>query len=259
MLRSITLLALALFFATRLHAQEAGSADSVRRHQEDGRALAAAVMKAVGGESAWSDKSWNLEFDFVVLRGGKEAARFSHKWDRASNAYVVSGKTQEKKEWRVAFTDINAHKGTATIDGAPAPDSLLPRLLDMGYGRYINDTYWFLMPFKLLDPGVNHWRQPDTVIDGKTFNVLRLSFGSVGLTPGDRYWLYINPETKLVERWRYLLEGGNTGDFYWRDYTDYGPVKLPLRREAVGGGMEIRFENIRVGRFEVHLDPPRQG
>jgi len=256
MLRTLIPAAIVLLVAGTLSAQEAGSADSIRAHQEEGRTLAAEVMNAVGGESVWNDTSWNLEFDFVMVRGGKEAARFSHGWNRATNAYGVSGKTRDGKQWQVRFTDVIARQGSATLDGVPATDSTLSELLAMGYGRFINDSYWLLMPFKLLDPGVNHWRQPDTVIDGNRYQVLRLSFGKVGLTPGDRYWLYIDPRTKLVQRWNFLLEGGTKGDFYWQDYTDYGRIKLPLRRQSVDGSMEIRFENIRAGHFEPRIDMP---
>ncbi len=256
MLRLSVLAAILLLFIGTLSAQEAGNTDSIRARQQEGRALAAEVMNAVGGERAWNDRSWNLEFDFVLIRDGKEGARFSHGWNRTTNAYGVTGKTRDGKQWHVRFTDVIARQGSATLDGSPASDSLLSELLALGYGRFINDGYWLLMPFKLLDPGVNHWRQPDTVIDGSRYQVLRLSFGKVGLTPGDRYWLYIDPRTKLVQRWNFILEGGGKGDFYWQDYTDYGGIKLPLRRRSADGTMEIRFENIRVGRFEPRIDMP---
>jgi hypothetical protein len=155
----------------------------------------------------------------------------------------------------VIFANVYEHKGTATIDGVSAPDTLLPRLLEMGYGRFINDTYWLLMPLKLLDSGVFHRREPDTVIDGKRYNVLALSFGNVGLTPGDHYWLFIDPATKLVERWRYVLQSGNEAEYIWDQYTSFGPIKVPLRRRNVDGKSEIRFDHVRVDRASRETRP----
>ena len=154
--------------------------------------------------------------------------------------------TKDARQWRVIFTNIYDRRGSATIDGASAHDTLLPRLLETGYGRFINDTYWLLMPHKLLDSGVFHRREDDTVIDGRRYNVLALSFGDVGLTPGDHYWLYINPTTKLVERWRYKLQGGNEAEYIWEGYTTFGPIKIPLRRRNVDGKSEIWFDHVRV-------------
>jgi hypothetical protein len=249
-MRLTPIISLLLLLSPALHAQpdSPGTGGAPSKREIGGRELAREVMSAHGGEKVWSDQSWNLAFDFVVARDGKESGRFSHEWIRGSNYYTVSGMNREGKAWRVIFTNIWEKRGTATVDGKSVADTLLPRMLEMGYGRFINDTYWFLMPFKLLDSGVNHRRESDTVIDGRTYNVLSLSFGKVGLTPGDRYWIYIEPATKLVARWRYLLESGREGEYIWDEYKEFGSLKLPLRRRTPDGSGEIRFERVRVDR-----------
>lgn len=250
MLRASTYVTIiiALLFPVIVHGQQGspGTGGAPSQRQLDGRALAEEVVKASGGGVFWSDKSWGIAFDFVVMRDGKEMTRASHDWFRSTDGYTVSGSTKDGKKWRVSFSDIMARHGYAEIDGARAPDTLHTRLLDMGYGRFINDTYWLLMPLKLLDSGVHHRREPDTTIDGMTYNVLNLSFGHVGLTPGDRYWLYIDPATKLVKRWRYLLESAREGNYRWEDYKAFGPITLAQRRISLADSSEIRFENIRV-------------
>lgn len=212
--------------------------------------LAREVVDASGGE-AWSDRSWNLAFEFVSYRQGKEAARFSHRWNRQTNAAVVSGAGQDGKRWEVRFDDIYARKGTATIDGAPPPDTALPRLLENAYARFINDSYWLLMPLKLLDDGVNRRRLEDTTIGERRYERLHLSFGKVGLTPGDQYWLFIDPETKRVAFWRFLLQSGRTGEYRWEEYEPAGPIILARTRRGADGAVGIRFENVRAGRFPV--------
>ena len=213
-----------------------------------GNLLAEEVFKASGGETMWRDPSWDLRFDFVVVSNGTEQSRYSHIWYRALDRYIVSGKNREGRLWRVSFSSLAKHDGDCTIDGNDAPDSVRQRLLDAGYGRFINDTYWLLMPLKLLDSGVQRRREADTVIDGTTYQVLSLSFGQVGLTPGDRYRILIDPATKLVRRWSYHLQSGREGEFAWENYRSFGALQLALSRRSADGAFEIRFENVQVDR-----------
>ncbi len=213
-----------------------------------GRALAEEVIASLGGRDAWKDPSWDLGFDFVVERNGEEVTRASHLWHRATNACTVSSKTKEGSVWRVDFQDIFARRGTATVDGHPVADSALADLLERGYGRFINDSYWLLMPMKLLDSGVHRRREPDTVIDGRAHKVLAVWFDKVGLTPGDHYWLYVDSATGRPTRWRFLLESGRPGVYLWERYQQVGPLTLSTLKRAPDGTSVIRFENIRAGR-----------
>ncbi len=215
-----------------------------------GRDLAQRVVDATGGLEAWHDTSWDLAFDFVILHDDTVVARFSHQWDRASGHYVVSGTAPSGQSWSVEIDDIRSGldglSGATRIDGEPAPDSLHTRLLQMGYARFINDSYWLLEPIKLLDSGVHQLRLEDTTIDGRTLEVLSISFDQVGLTPGDRYLVYVDPDTGRIVRWHYFLQSGREGEFVWTDYQKVGPLTLALSKRSLDGSSEIRFENVRV-------------
>src|SRR5688500_15969176 len=52
--------------------------------------IPSAMSQAMGGAEAW-EKARYLEFDFVVVRQGREAARWSHRWDRWRGDYRLSG------------------------------------------------------------------------------------------------------------------------------------------------------------------------
>src|SRR5438876_620493 len=70
------------------------------------------------------------------------------------------------------------------------------------HGAWINDSYWFLMPYKLRDPGVT-LKYDGEVKDSTTaavYDRLALSFENVGMTPGDRYWVYVNRANHRVEK-----------------------------------------------------------
>lgn len=222
-----------------------GAGGPVSKRDIEGRRLAEEVFAASGG-SAWNDPSWDISFDFVIRNSGTEAARYSHIWYRALDGYIVFGKNREGRNWRVRFSSLARREGYATVDGAEVADTVRRRLVDAAYGRYINDTYWLMMPLKLLDSGVYHRRENDTTIEGRSYQVLALTFAEVGLTPRDRYWLMIDPVTKLVHRWKYTLQSGREGEFVWDEYTQFGPLKLPLRRRTLDSAMEIRFENVRI-------------
>jgi DNA-binding beta-propeller fold protein YncE len=114
----------------------------------------------------------------------------------------------------------------------------------MAYGRFINDTYWLLMPWKWLDDGVNLTYEGERQVDGRTYDVVLLTFDTgVGLTSGDRYWGFVSRETGLMDRWEYVLqkEDGSPGDgaptaWTWGGWRDAGGgVRLATRKERIGG------------------------
>ena len=87
-----------------------------------------------------------------------------------------------------------------TAKGVSVNVSLLPDLkkaLERGYGRFINDTYWFLMPAKMLDPGVSLASQGESALLGKAYSVVRLTFAGVGLTPRETPLMSLAPKPCL--------------------------------------------------------------
>ena len=122
---------------------------------------------------------------------------------------------------------------------APEAD---PATAAQAWKWFINDSYWLLAPAKLMDPGV-HRRLDD---QGR----LVLTFGEVGLTPGDRYTLSVDRDTGRVTKWQYRLQSGREGAFRWTDYRQFGPLELSTRRISTEGDSEvvIRFDDVDVRR-----------
>ncbi len=224
----------------------------------DPKAVAAAerTIAAMGGAPAFAALR-KLSFDWIVDRGGKEVARYHHEWDRWSGAYVVEGKNREGHVIRTEF-NVNDRKGRSWKDGALLEGKELEAALESAYGRYINDSYWLVMPAKLFDPGVNLAWEGEASGAGATgdagaaYDVIRVTFSGVGLTPKDTYWAYCDPTTGLMTRWDFLLQDSETdkrSTFLWGDWRDVGAppakVKLAMRKTAPGGGAVIRFENVR--------------
>lgn len=211
-------------------------------------AVAQRTLTAMGGPQAFAGLR-TLTFDFVVERDGKEVARYHHVWDRWDGRYRVEGTNREGKQVLTLFNVQKPGTGRSWLDGRELDGEELKKALEKGYGRFINDSYWLLMPSKMLDPGVNLASEGEIEKDGKSFDVVRLTFGdSVGLTPKDTYWAYVSKESGLMERWEMVLTGQEAKDrsaYTWTDWQDIGAgIRLALTKTAVGGGAVIRFDHV---------------
>jgi len=204
-------------------------------------------LAALGGENAW-DKARQLQFDFVVEREGKTVARFSHAWDRYTGDYRVSG-TDKAGAPFVVFFNVNTKQGKALVNGAPVEGEEKEKLLKTAYGRYINDMYWLLAPWKIFDPGVNLAYEGEKPCPGSgTCDVLKLSFDNVGLTPKDIYWLWITRDGRQMVQWQYVLNGAQEEPTtaVWKSWQKMGGMSLSTEKEIVGKNTAIRFENVSV-------------
>lgn len=211
--------------------------------------LAARVGAALGDREAWEETRY-LSFGF--------AGRRMHWWDRYTGRHRVEGTDREDRKYLVLHdVDDRGAEGRAWLDGAEQAGDELAGLLENAYGAWINDTYWLLAPYKLHDPGVSLSHDGTETVDGVEYEKLMLTFDGVGLTPGDRYWLYVHPETGLVDRWAYVLEGWTNEDgappptmWEWRGWQEMGSgILLAPSRIQVGGenaGRELSLAPIAV-------------
>ena len=180
-------------------------------------------MKALGGKQAW-DNTHYLHFTF--------AGRRTHWWDKWNGRYRVEGQNKEGKKY-VVLENINTKEGTAYLDGQKVEGDQAKQLLEAGYGAWVNDTYWLLMPYKMKDPGVVLAYEGEEKGGEAVWDKLALRFDNVGLTPKDRYWVYVNRATHLVDRWDYILNGeaGPATTWMWTGWQRYGKVMLAPERE----------------------------
>ena len=215
-------------------------------------AIANQVMEALGGEAAWRETCF-LRFDFAVDVDGKTVMTRSHWWDKWRGRYRVEGKTKEGEAYTVLM-NINTKDGSAWLGGKPVEGEAKKRLLERGYGAWVNDTYWLIMPYKLKDPGVVLKLEGE--VKGKdkdkdtAWDKLALSFDKVGLTPKDRYWAYVNRTTHLVDRWEYILQDENPkgppSRFDWNNWQRYGKLMLSPEKVNAKDKEKIYFPNLVV-------------
>ena len=203
-------------------------------------AVAAASLQAMGGKAAWEGTHF-LRFTF--------AGRRTHYWDKWSGRHRLEGKTKEGESY-VVLDNLNTRQGTAYIAGKPVEGEKASKLVEGSYGAWVNDTYWLLMPYKLEDPGVNLAYVGPQQVDGKPYEEISLTFGPVGLTPGDHYSAWFNRDTHLMDRWAYLLEDQPRDAaptvWLWQGWQRYGKIMLAPHRVQPDGQKKLELSDILV-------------
>ena len=202
--------------------------------------LADRLMDALGGQESW-EKAHHIRFTF-----GK---RRTHYWDKYTGRHRCEWADREGNKY-LALTNVNTREGTVYRNGEKLEGEDAEQALERAYGGWVNDTYWMIMPYKLRDPGVALSYDGEEEIEGTTYDKLLLTFESVGLTPGDRYWAYLNRDTGLRDRWAYVLERQEPDSpptqWIWSDWKDYGGIKLASGRTRPEGGRQLPLDDIAV-------------
>jgi hypothetical protein len=195
-----------------------------------------------------------LRFDFAVERGGQSGPPRRHLWNRETGAYRLEWTGGEDSTY-VALLDMSAASGnlapgTVYLNGSELTGAQDSTRRAQAYRAFINDTYWLLAPLKVFDPGVNR----SYVADSSTadHDVLHLSFGEVGLTPGDEYWMYVDAETGRLDRWAFHLQSmpdeAPPAQFAWTGADTLqapgGSVVLATEKPSSGGPVTIYTRNL---------------
>lgn len=218
---------------------QAGIAPADTIHLES-RADSAAMKAydALGGPNAWASVPY-LRFDFASGDETSRTVHASHLWDRTTGDYRVEMQAGEDSTY-VALFNVNTRDGDVYLDGQAVDESTEQEMLERAYRRFINDSYWLLMPVKMMDPGVTRTYLPDS--STAEMDVLRLSFDDVGLTPGDQYWVYIDNNTGRVDKWAFHLQNHPPDHvptpIQWRGYKS---IETPT------GSIEVSERKIRNG------------
>jgi len=189
-----------------------------------------------------------IDFRFVVIDKEERVFAADHHWDLVHKRARITWTSREKKQYD-ALLDIDARTAEGTIDGAPAEGEAERELSEKAYARWINDTFWLMLPLKLFDPGTKLEMEQPQVTNGETIQVLKLSFDAVGLTPGDQYWLYVNPEANRIVRWEMLLQGEKEREgVTFEDYHPVGPLLLAHDHKVEASGRRIVFEETKASK-----------
>lgn len=177
-------------------------------------AIADQVMEAQGGRKAW-DEARYFQWDFFGAR--------RHLWDKKTGDIRI-----ETRDTAVFITNIEGGPGQFSNKGTTLEpnDSLQERAVSM----WINDAYWLFMPFKLKDSGVTlKYLREDVTLTGGHAHVLGLTFREVGVTPDNRYEVYVDKGTNLVTQWVFYRNYDDEAPGFvtpWAGYAPHGNLML---------------------------------
>ena len=94
------------------------------------------------------------------------------------------------------------------------------------------------MPWKLKDPGVTlSYIKEDTLPNGKTAHVLQLTFADVGVTPNNKYLIYVDQEDNLIKQWEFFKNFNDAKAKFsrpWDNYQKAGNILLSFNRSEFG-------------------------
>ncbi|MBX2844380.1 MAG: hypothetical protein KTR26_21640 [Flammeovirgaceae bacterium] len=179
--------------------------------------IADKVMKAMGGRESW-DNTRYISWNFLGFR--------KLLWDKFTGNVRVENQNNDLK----ILVNIHNLEGKVFKDGEEQthPDSL-SKFLQRGKEIWINDSYWLIMPFKLKDSGVTlKYLGEDSVMNNLS-HVLELTFNAVGVTPQNKYHVFVDKNTNLVNQWAFYKNYNDESPGFtlpWTNYKDFGSIKI---------------------------------
>jgi hypothetical protein len=206
---------------------------------EKANAIAEEMMKALGGSESWERARF---FRFTFVRQGRPPLNLT--WDRYMGRYRLEAANDAGVPY-VVVMNLLTRQGKAAVEGRPLDGAELSEYLALASRIWAGETYWLLAPYKLRDPGAVLTYEGEETVGGTVQDRLHLRFENVGLTPKDEFWLYVNRKTRLLDRWRFKLQGGTEGDYRWTNWERFGGILLATERVGAGGD-RILFQDIIV-------------
>ena len=189
--------------------------------------VATDLWKASGGEN-WG-KVKEIDFTFAVEQEGKRLFAAEHAWNVAAGTDKVKWKDKQGKDH-----DVTANLTKPATEGEEKD----------AYARWVNDSYWLLAPLKIRDKGVKVEAGGPKDLNGTNLETINLSFENVGLTPTDRYVIYIDPQTKLPRAWDYIPATGTGLQATYEKFQNVGGLNLATEHNF--NGKAIKLADIKV-------------
>ena len=108
---------------------------------------AESTLEAMGGRDAWGETRF-LRWRFMGRR--------LHHWDR------WTGDVRIEADSLLVLMNVRTKEGRAWDGGVEITDEAArAKALERGHALWVNDSYWLIMPYKLLDPGAVLRRRGD--------------------------------------------------------------------------------------------------
>ena len=190
--------------------------------------MAQKIYAAVN-KPAWDSTQW-VKWTF---RGGHE-----YLWDKFQQKVKVKWDDHE------VILDLVNRQDTAKESGVVITGEDAKKLADKAYSLFCNDSFWFIAPFKLTDPGTQ--RSIVSMPDGR--RGLKVSYTNGGTTPGDSYvWLVDDQGVPTsFKMWVSVLPIGGIESTYEKWISLPTGAKI-ASFHLIGGGLKSEITDIDGG------------
>ncbi len=239
-MRSLSILLLLIVAACNYQNDQAGNTEenppspgfNLEGSDAEAMALADEVMTAMGGRTAWDTTriiKWNF-FGRRDLLWNKETGQVRIDSPRDSLCYLLNIQSMEGK----VFKDMEE----------VTDSTMVKQLIERGKAIWINDSYWLCMPFKLKDSGVTlKYAREDTTQTGIQADVLQMTFNEVGVTPQNKYEVWVDKSDHLIKQWAYFRDASqDSASAIWPfdNYQRYGSILLSADRSDGRGPKAVK-------------------
>jgi len=181
-------------------------------------AIADQVMQAMGGRTAW-DTTRFLRWTFFGNR--------HHVWDKQKGRVRIES-PRENRVYLLNYRDMSGK--VYENDSLITNQDSIPIYLEQARRYWINDSYWLVMPFKLKDKGVTlTYVGEDELPGGFPADILQLTFKAVGVTPQNKYHVWVDRGEHMVRQWAYFATAEEEEPRFtlpWLEYTQHGDLLL---------------------------------
>ncbi|WP_116125394.1 DUF6503 family protein [Lewinella sp. IMCC34183] len=202
----------------------AGTCVPAHLYAQDAGGLIDAVIEAVGG-SEGLHRLEDVQYEYRRSDGSSSLERYRF------NQEISYGRSRDEAG-HVREEYYNGHTTTLLVDGQLVTD---PAEKEKARFHRKTNFYWLAMMHKLKDPGTVHRYAGTDTLEGTVYHLVDVTFEEGVGEARDRYRLYINSKTKLVDRFLYTVEAMNrmTPTLMEVDYKRVAEgVRLPVESRS---------------------------
>nr|WP_298999739.1 DUF6503 family protein [uncultured Allomuricauda sp.] len=169
------------------------------------------ILKAVayahgGWVDLWKKQDVQYTYDYRTADGKADVSveRYVFNNEASLGKYVQHDINIMPGEDGEVIQYFNGEETIVMVDGKKAEN---PQLLGVSDFLRRANYFWFTMPYKLTDKGTIITYQGQEEYDGKTYDKVHVTYDPeiTGKEQNDIYVLYVNPDTKLIDRFYFSL------------------------------------------------------
>lgn len=199
------------------------------------------IIKAIAEASGGWNNLWNLKdveytYTYEQADGKKDVSleRYIFDGEYSWGKYTTHQVNVLPEGEQPIVQCFAGKKVSVSIDGKEVTDEKTLGTAD--FLRQVN-YYWFMMNFKIGDPGTTYEHLGQETVDGKTYDKVTVSYDpqKTGKEANDAYILYVNTETKLIDQFYFSLPAWGINETILLmkvKYTEIDGIQVSTHRYA---------------------------